>query len=167
MLKLRKKFTNSSLTGWKKDPVDWIMVLEKIRTQLDGMGYVISDKDFMIHTLANLPEEYKSKVKSLESDLDNKDGPLTLDHMLVELDAKYKKICKKNNFDPENKDEKREEKETTIMVQHLQQVEMAYLKADATYVEIGGTKAISVHTETTERLRTDKLHKIYQLQIIL
>ena len=107
MLKLRKKFTNSSLTGWKKDPVDWIMVLEKIRTQLDGMGYVISDKDFMIHTLANLPEEYKSKVKSLESDLDNKDGPLTLDHMLVELDAKYKKICKKNNYDPENEDKGR------------------------------------------------------------
>ena len=74
------------------------------------MGHVISDKDFMIHILANLPEEYKSKVKSLEKDLDDKDAALTLDCMLVELDAKYKKICKKNNFDPENEDKKKRKK---------------------------------------------------------
>ena len=56
-LKLKKKFTNSSLTNWKKDPADWITELEKMRTQFDRMGHVISDKDFMIHMLANLPEE--------------------------------------------------------------------------------------------------------------
>ena len=71
------------------------------------MGHVISVKDFMIHILANLPEEYKSKVESLEKDLDNNDDPLTLDCMLVELDAKYMKIYKKNNYDPENKEEKK------------------------------------------------------------
>ena len=109
-LTLNKKFTNSSWTNWKKDLADWITELEKIRTQLDIMGYVILDKDFMIHILANLPDEYKNKVESLENDLDNEDGPLTLDRRLVELDAKNKKICKKNNYDPENKDEKREEK---------------------------------------------------------
>ena len=54
-LKLKKKVVNSSLTDWKKDPSDWIMELEKIHTQLDGMRHVISDKDFMIHILANLP----------------------------------------------------------------------------------------------------------------
>ena len=32
-LKSKKKFTNSSSTNWKKDPADWIMALEKIRTQ--------------------------------------------------------------------------------------------------------------------------------------
>ena len=121
----------------------------------------------MIHILANLPEEYKSKIESLKNDLDNEDDPLTLDFMSVELDAKYEKICKKNNYDPENEDEKREEKETTIKVWHSQQVEMVYSKADATYAKIGGTKAISVHTETTETLRTDKLRKIFLLQIIL
>ena len=31
-LKLKKKFTNSSLTKWKKDLADWIMELEKIQT---------------------------------------------------------------------------------------------------------------------------------------
>ena len=33
----------------------------------------------MIPILANLPEEFKSKVESLENDLDNEDDPLTLD----------------------------------------------------------------------------------------
>ena len=70
-LKLKKKFTNSSLTNWKKDPADWIMELERIRTQLGGMGHAISDEDFMIHIVANLPEEYNSKVESLENDLDS------------------------------------------------------------------------------------------------
>ena len=104
--KLKKQFTNSSLSNWKIDPADWIMELERIRTQLSGMRHVISD-DFMIHILANLPEEYKSKVESLENKLDNEDDPLTLDCMSIELDAKYKKICKKNDYDSENENDKK------------------------------------------------------------
>ena len=46
-------------------------------------------------------------VKSLKNDLDNEDGPLTLDCMQVELDAKYKKICKKNKHNPEKEDKKK------------------------------------------------------------
>ena len=37
------------------------------------MGHVITDEDFMIHILANLLEEFKSKVESLENCLDNED----------------------------------------------------------------------------------------------
>ena len=62
-LKIKKKFTSSSLPDWNKDLADWIMQLEILRTQLEGMGHIISDKDFMFHILANLPEEYKSKVE--------------------------------------------------------------------------------------------------------
>ena len=83
------------------------MELELLRTQLEGMGHVISDKEFMIHVLANLPEEYESKVKSWENGLDNKDDSMTLDYMLVELDTKYQNICRKNNRDAENDDEKK------------------------------------------------------------
>ena len=62
------------------------------------MGHTISDKDFMIHILHNLPMEYKSKVESLEKDLDNVDYPLTLDRMTDELNFKYEKICKEMNM---------------------------------------------------------------------
>ena len=46
-MKSKKKFTNSSLTDWKKDPADWITELEKIRMQLERMGLVISDNNIM------------------------------------------------------------------------------------------------------------------------
>ena len=62
-LKLKKQFTDSSLTDWKKDPADWIMELEKIRTQLSGMGHVISDEDFMIHILAQVREQGRKSRK--------------------------------------------------------------------------------------------------------
>ena len=66
------------------------------------MWHMISDKDFMIHILNNLPMVYESKVESLEKDLDNTDDSLTLDWMVTELDIKYEKICKKNEYDPES-----------------------------------------------------------------
>ena len=81
----------------------------------------------MIHILANLPEAYKSKVESLENDLENEDDPLTLDRMLVELDAKCEKMCKKNNYDPENKDEKKGRKRNNNNGTALAASEMAYL----------------------------------------
>ena len=66
------------------------------------MGHTVSDKDFMIHILNNLPTEYESKVESLKKDLDNVDYPLTLDRMIDELNFEYEKICKKNKYDPES-----------------------------------------------------------------
>ena len=56
-LKLKKKFKNSSLTNWNRDPTDWIMEFDKIRTQLGEMGHVISDEDFIICILANFVEK--------------------------------------------------------------------------------------------------------------
>ena len=48
-LQLKKKFTNSKLIDWKKSPNDWITELEIIVSQLDQMGYKITDKDFMMY----------------------------------------------------------------------------------------------------------------------
>ena len=69
------------------------------------MSQVISDKDFMTTYQKN------SRVKS---DLDNKDDPLTEDCISLELDAVYKKICKKYNDDPENEKEKKRKKEKQL-----------------------------------------------------
>ena len=74
---------NSSFTYWKKEPADWIMELEKIQTQLDGMGHVISDKDFMTCILA-----IQEQGQVTRNDFNNEDDPLTLYHILVELDTK-------------------------------------------------------------------------------
>ena len=55
------------------------------------MGHKITDKDFMIHVLGSLPEEYKSKVESLEKDIDHQYIPLTVERMTNELNMKYNK----------------------------------------------------------------------------
>ena len=104
------------LKDWKKSPDDWITELEIIVSQLDQMVYKITDEDFMIHVVQNLLEEYESKVETLEKDLDNTHDPLTIERMTNKLNLKYKKICKKNNYDPdEDKNEKkRENKGTTL-----------------------------------------------------
>ena len=76
------------------------------------MGYKITDEDFMMHVLGNLnlPEEYESKVETLEKDLDHQHDLLTIERMTNKLNLKYKKICKKNDYDP-NEDEKERRKE--------------------------------------------------------
>ena len=61
-LKFKRQFTKSSLTDWKQDPDNWITELDILQTQLEEIEHTISDKDFMIHILNNLPTEYKSKV---------------------------------------------------------------------------------------------------------
>ena len=70
-LQLKEKFTNSKFTDWKKLPDDWITELEIIVSQFDQMGYKITDEDFMMHVLGNLPEEYENKAETLEKDLDH------------------------------------------------------------------------------------------------
>ena len=112
-LQLKEKFTNSKLTGWKKSPDDWIMELEIIASQLDQIGH---KKDFIIHILGNLPEEYKSKIETLEKDLDHQYGSLTVEIMTNELSMKYKKTYKKNDYDPDEneKEKKKENKGTTL-----------------------------------------------------
>ena len=90
------------------------MELEIITSQLDEIGHKITDEDFMMHVLGNLPEEYKSKIESLEKDLDHQYDPLTVERMTNELNMKYKKICKKNDYDPDEDKKKKESKETAL-----------------------------------------------------
>ena len=66
-----------------------------------------------------------------------------------------------------SKTRKKKREETTIMVWHLWQAKMVYLKADAMYAEIGGTKVISCQSETTKTIRTGKIRKIHKIQTIL
>ena len=94
-LQLKEKFTNSKLTDWKKSPDDWITELEIIVSQLDQMGHKITKEDFMMHVIGNLPEEYESKVETLEKDLDHQYDPLTVERITNKLNMKHKKICKK------------------------------------------------------------------------
>ena len=92
------------------------MELEIIVSQSDQMGHKITNKDFMMHVIGNLPEEYESKVETIERDLDHQYDPMAIERMTNKLNMKYKKICKKNDYDPDKdkKETKKANKGTAI-----------------------------------------------------
>ena len=61
---------------------------------------------------------------------------------------------------------KKEREEIIITELHSQQVEMVFLKAYATYTEIGGAEETNIHSEMVEIHRTVKMSKICNLQTI-
>ena len=77
------EFAQSKLTDWTKDPDEWLDELERIRTDLELMKSNISNKDFKIHVLNNLPKEYESIIEKLIPDI----SILHIDDMREELQA--------------------------------------------------------------------------------
>ena len=63
------KFAQSKLEDWTKDPDEWLDSLEELKSDLELMNSEISDEDFKIHVLNNLPKEYESLVEKLIPDI--------------------------------------------------------------------------------------------------
>ena len=93
-VQLRREFNSSKLNSWKKDPDSWISKLEIKRKRLKKMGNDISDEDFIIHVLNNLPLEYDNVVEALERKLDDLVNPLTIIELRDELTLKFARIKK-------------------------------------------------------------------------
>ena len=88
LLNLKKKFENSSLSMGENDfmsPDDWIAELEGIRMEMEDCDYeaTMTDKDFMVHILNNLPLGYVAILDGLEKDLEQKN--LTIDQLREKL----------------------------------------------------------------------------------
>ena len=84
------EFAQSILTDWTKDPDKWLDELERIRVDFELMKSNISNEDFKIHVLNNLPKEYESIIKNLIPDI----SILDIDDMCEELQAKYNRLMK-------------------------------------------------------------------------
>ena len=71
LLMLKSKFHNSKLDSTDKDPDEWILHLEGLQIWMNKFGQKgsVSDEDFMIHVLNNLPEEYDVILDGLENRL--------------------------------------------------------------------------------------------------
>ena len=69
LLKLKSEFHNSKLESIDKDPKEWISHLEGPRNWMNQFGQKdsVSDENFMIHILNNLPEEYNAILDGLEN----------------------------------------------------------------------------------------------------
>ena len=92
MIELKREFSGSTLKSGEDDPEEWLTSLDQLRARLTKMQAKMSDDDFMLHVLSNLPEEYDNTVENCEDGL--KDGTLTLKVLKTRLRAKYKRLQK-------------------------------------------------------------------------
>ena len=98
LLKLKKRYENSKLTEVIRDPEDWISELEGIRTEIENIdsSAAISDKEFMVKILNNLPSEYDTILDGLENrlTLDPSDSnALTIESIREKLSNRYERIA--------------------------------------------------------------------------
>ncbi len=95
---VRNIFANSKLDSSDKDPNIWITNLQASRQRMTDIGLVgrMSDMEFMIHVLNNLPEEYVVVLDSLETRLVlTGEDKLTLESLREKLDSRFERIMSK------------------------------------------------------------------------
>ena len=104
LLKLKKKFANSKLDSIEKHPDEWITELESLRNDMDSIDIStkMSDMDFMIHVLNNLPELYDVVLDGMESRLMLKDGDankLMIEDIRDKLNNRYERIDEREKIE--------------------------------------------------------------------
>lgn len=101
LLQLKKDFENSKLESTEVDPEEWISELESMRTDMQQIGIAgktdMSDQDFIIHILNNLPEKYDVVLDNLENKLmtDDKNNLLTIEEVREKLSGRYQRVNQK------------------------------------------------------------------------
>jgi hypothetical protein len=88
LVKLECAFRKSVLKD-NQDPGEWITHLEEMRMQLEEMGSVLSDDQFLVHVLNNLTEDYDLQVALLETRVGSTSQPLTIDEIREKLDLQF------------------------------------------------------------------------------
>lgn len=94
LLKMKKKFENSKLEDGK-DPEEWISYLEGIRAEIEAIDSTaaISEKDFMVHVINNLPRAYDVIYDGLESKLSQTgDEALTIEKMRDKINERFDRV---------------------------------------------------------------------------
>lgn len=88
-------FANSKLDSVEKHPDEWITELESLEEWYGWYSTKMSDMDFMIHVLSNLPEVYDVVLDGMEGRLMLKDGDsqnLTIEDVRDKLNNWYERI---------------------------------------------------------------------------
>ena len=97
LLKLKKQFANSKLKDADMHPDEWITDLESLRTDMDKISLTenMTDQDFMIHVLNNLPVEYDVILDGMESRLMLPNGDsnkLTIEDIRSKLNHRFERM---------------------------------------------------------------------------
>ena len=92
-----KKFAKTELDDVTRNPKDWIIGIELLRSYVRRLGFIIDDVEIMTHILTNLPEEYKNIFENLEEKLDDKNNMFTVERIRDNLSAKYNRMNARSN----------------------------------------------------------------------
>ena len=92
VVKLSGQFNNSELKNTIVDQEEWIVYLEILRARLLQKQYDITEKNFIMHVLHHLPQQYDTTVEDLENKLDDLAQPLDIETMKEKLHARWEKI---------------------------------------------------------------------------
>ena len=97
LLKLKKQFANNRLGDAEMHPDEWITELESLRNDMDkiSLSAKMTDQDFMIHVLNNLPVEYDVVLDGMESRLMLPDGDankLTIEDVRDKLNNRFERM---------------------------------------------------------------------------
>ena len=91
-LELKRLFQNEKLEDAEDDPETWITELTNLPLRLEEVQVKMSDEDFWLHVLRNLPEVYKTMVELLMRDLE--EDNLKSDDAMSILRATFKRVSK-------------------------------------------------------------------------
>jgi hypothetical protein len=68
------------------------MILEEFRMKLEDMGLAMTDDQFMIHLLNNMPSDYELQMALLEKRIGNKENPLEVNKLHGELNLQLERL---------------------------------------------------------------------------
>jgi hypothetical protein len=69
--------------------------LEDFRVRLHDMGSSISESQFIIHVLNNLPTDYNLQLTLLDKRIGSKYEPLTVEEIKAELSLRFERLSTK------------------------------------------------------------------------
>jgi hypothetical protein len=100
-IQLKKDFANSKLVSVDTDPDKWMTDLECLHSEMNKVTIPgktdMSEVDFIIHILSNLPKEYEVAVSKLEEKLKNTSAPWSMETVREKLNRRYERITKNKN----------------------------------------------------------------------
>ena len=94
MIELKTEFVNLKLNS-STSPDEWINQLENLRSKLQKFNSKMSDLDFMLHIVSNLPSCYDTIVDMCQKDL--RQDTLTIKSLSHDLMSKFNRINKEED----------------------------------------------------------------------
>jgi gag-polypeptide of LTR copia-type len=101
LVKMEKQFGQCALKKGQ-DPEIRLTELEDYQVKLEELGSSITDIQFIIHILNNMTSDYDLQLALMETHINDKLNPLTVDEIKDDLNLRFERLNMKSNDESEN-----------------------------------------------------------------